>query len=100
MKKDAVRIDSLRALIKERKLDALIFFHPENILLSTGMLPGAAFAVCVLTKSGQVIVISPWWREAEYHSEEHSYMSHEHGLTQLQCRLALLVNYIHQREFA
>jgi Xaa-Pro aminopeptidase len=69
MNKDLVRINSLRTLIESKKLDALIFFHPENILLSTAMLPGAPFTISIITKTGNVIVVCPWWRKEEVASQ-------------------------------
>ena len=63
MKKDVVRINSIKTLIESKKLDALVFFHPENVLLSTAMLPGAPFTISIVTKTGNVIVICPWWRK-------------------------------------
>lgn len=59
------RVKTLKELLKSKKLDGLVFFHPENILLSSGMLPGAAFTICMFTRSGAITVISPWWREKE-----------------------------------
>jgi Xaa-Pro dipeptidase len=62
MDKDKQRINSLSNLLKIKRLDAVIFSHPENILLSTGMLPAAPFTISVITKYGRVLVICPWWR--------------------------------------
>jgi Xaa-Pro aminopeptidase len=65
MNKDIERIKTLKKLLKTKKLDGLVLFHPENILLSCGMLPGAAYTICLFTQSGVTTVISPWWREKE-----------------------------------
>lgn len=62
MIKDNDRIDSLRQVLKENFLEALILFHPENILLSTGILPWAPYTLSVVTKEN-IIIISPWWVE-------------------------------------
>ncbi len=63
MKKDETRLQTLRCLLKEKELGGLVLFHPENVLLGSGMPPAALFTVCMITQSGQVILISPWWRK-------------------------------------
>jgi len=63
MKRDEVRVETLVELLDRKKLDALLFIHPENVLLSSGMLPAASFTVCMITACGRVIVITPWWRK-------------------------------------
>jgi Xaa-Pro aminopeptidase len=62
MQKDKARIETLVAMAKRNKLDALVFVHPENVLLGAGLLASAQFTVCVITRAGRVIVITPWWR--------------------------------------
>ena len=61
MQKDIERLKTLKNLMIAKKLDGLVFFHPENILLATGMLPGAAFTVSLFT-ANKVVIITPWWR--------------------------------------
>ena len=61
MQKDKERLGTLENLMLTKKLDGLVFFHPENILLATGMMPAAAFTVSLLT-GNKVIMITPWWR--------------------------------------
>lgn len=69
MKKDQLRIQSLVQLLDRKHLDGLVFFHPENILLCSGMLPAAPYTVCLVTGSGQVTIISPWWRKEPVQSD-------------------------------
>ena len=70
MKKDTARINSLKELIKSKKLDALCFFHPEDVLMSAGMLPAAPFTVSIVNRGGRITVICPWWikEQVELHS--------------------------------
>lgn len=68
MKRDTARINSLTRMLHRNKLDALVCVHPENVLLAAGALPAAPFTVSVLTASGRVVVIAPWWRGAEVRS--------------------------------
>jgi len=63
MKKDELRIQSLVKLLNEKNLDGLVFFHPENVLLGSGMMSSAPYTVCLVTGSGWIIIISPWWRK-------------------------------------
>lgn len=69
MKKDEVRIQSLVNLLNRKNLDGMVFFYPENILLGSGMLPGAPYTVCFITASSRVIIISPWWRKESVQSD-------------------------------
>lgn len=61
--RDQDRIARIRTSLQGARLDALILFHPENILMATGMLPGSSHVVAIVTADEKVIVITPWWRE-------------------------------------
>ena len=61
MKKDTARINSLKELMQSKKLDALCFVHPEDVLISSGILPAAPFTVSLINKDGRISVICPWW---------------------------------------
>ena len=61
--KDRDRIARIRTSLRETQADALILFHPDNILMATGMFPGSSHVVAIVTEDGKVVVITPWWRE-------------------------------------
>ena len=63
MQKDTARIRSLVTMLQRKKLDVLACFHPENVLLASGMMPSAPFTACVATASGRVGLVTPWWSE-------------------------------------
>jgi Xaa-Pro aminopeptidase len=69
MIKDKERLKTLDTLMVNKKIDGLFFFYPENILLASGMLPAAPFTVCVVTNTGKVILLTPWWREKAVESQ-------------------------------
>src|SRR3990172_8172790 len=62
--KDLERITRIQASLGENQLDAYIFFHPDNILMATGMLPGSTHVVALVSADGKVVVVTPWWRES------------------------------------
>ena len=43
--RDQDRISRIRAFLRGAQLDALILFHPENILMATGMHPGSTHVI-------------------------------------------------------
>ncbi|MFN8008226.1 MAG: Xaa-Pro peptidase family protein [Terriglobia bacterium] len=67
--KDQERVSRIQASLKEAGLDAFILFHPDNILLATGMLPGCTHVIAIVTQEGKVLVVTPWWRESFVHQE-------------------------------
>lgn len=69
MKKDEIRIQTLVNLLNRKNLDGMVFFHPENILLGSGMLPGAPYTLCFITASSRIIIITPWWRKESVQSD-------------------------------
>ena len=67
--RDQDRVSRIRTSLLGAQLDALILFHPENILMATGMLPGSTHAIAIVTADEKVVVITPWWREAFVRTE-------------------------------
>jgi Xaa-Pro aminopeptidase len=61
--KDLVRLSRIKETLRQNQWDALILFHPDNIVMASGMLPGSTHAAAVVTADGQVLLITPWWRE-------------------------------------
>ncbi len=61
--RDQDRVSRIRTSLQRAQLDALILFHPENILMATGMLPGSTHVIAIVTADEKVVVITPWWRE-------------------------------------
>ncbi|MEW5979449.1 MAG: Xaa-Pro peptidase family protein [Acidobacteriota bacterium] len=67
--KDQERIDRIRRELRHHQLDGLLLLHPDNILMTTGMLPGSTHVAALVTTDAEVAVLSPWWRE-EFVSKE------------------------------
>jgi len=67
--KDLVRIARIQESLRRNRWDAFILFHPDNIVMASGMLPGSTHTAAVVTADGQVLVIAPWWR-AEFVQQE------------------------------
>jgi Xaa-Pro aminopeptidase len=61
--KDTERLKLIQKTLREKDWDALVLFHPDNIAMSTGMLPGSTHVLSIVTADGRVAVITPWWRE-------------------------------------
>jgi Xaa-Pro aminopeptidase len=61
--KDLERLARIRETLRENQWDALILFHPDNIVMASGMLPGSTHVAAVVTADGHVLLITPWWRE-------------------------------------
>ena len=47
--RDQDRVSRIRTSLQRAQLDALILFHPENILMATGMLPGSTHVIAIVT---------------------------------------------------
>jgi Xaa-Pro aminopeptidase len=62
--KDTERLDRIRRSLLEKKWDALILFHPDNLVMASGMLPGSTHVVAVVTADEHVAIVTPWWRES------------------------------------
>ncbi len=62
--KDGERLNHIRKALHENQLDALVLFHPDNIVMASGMLPGSTHVAVIVTADSQVVVITPWWRES------------------------------------
>lgn len=67
--KDLVRLTRIQQALRQNQWDALVLFHPDNIVLASGMLPGSTHVAAVVTADGQVLLITPWWR-AEFARQE------------------------------
>ena len=63
LRKDLERLARIRETLLSNQLDALVLFHPDNIVMASGMLPGSTHVAAVVTADGQVLLITPWWRE-------------------------------------
>ena len=61
---DTERLESIRRVLKREGWDALLVFHPDSILMATGMLPGSTHVAALVTADLSVVIISPWWRES------------------------------------
>jgi Xaa-Pro aminopeptidase len=64
MKADTERLGLIQSILLEKGWDALLAFHPDSILMTTGMFPGSTHVASVVTVDGQVVLITPWWRES------------------------------------
>lgn len=62
--KDPERISRIQRSLRQNHWDALVLFHPDNIVMVCGMLPGSTHVAAIVTADGQVALITPWWREA------------------------------------
>ena len=60
--KDLERLTRIQQVLRQNQWDALVLFHPDNIVLASGMLPGCTHVAAVVTADGQVLLITPWWR--------------------------------------
>ena len=67
--KDLERLTRIQQALRQSQWDALVLFHPDNIVMASGMLPGSTHVVAVVTADGQVLLITPWWR-AEFAWQE------------------------------
>lgn len=67
--KDLERLTRIQQALRQHQWDALVLFHPDNIVMATGMLPGSSHVVAVVTADGRVALITPWWR-AEFARQE------------------------------
>jgi hypothetical protein len=63
MRADQERLDRIQRALTAQSLDAFVFFHTDNILMGTGMLPGSTHVVAIVTADLNTVVITPWWRE-------------------------------------
>ena len=61
---DQERLSRIQRTLREENLDAFVLFHPEEILMATGMLPGSSHVVAIVDADGKVAVLTPWWRES------------------------------------
>ncbi len=61
--KDPERLDQIQQTLRQNRWDALVLFHPDNIVMACGMLPGSTHVAAIVTVDGRVAVITPWWRE-------------------------------------
>lgn len=61
--KDLERLERIQRALKENNWDALLLFHGEHIVMSTGMLPGSTHVASLVTADKKVVVMTPWWRE-------------------------------------
>ena len=62
--RDQERVKRIQQTLKKRDWDALVLFHPDNIVMATGMLPGSSHVTAIVTLDGHITVITPWWRES------------------------------------
>jgi Xaa-Pro aminopeptidase len=60
---DSERAAAIRDALTKAQYDGLVLFHPDNILMATGMLPGSTHVAVVVSADGRIVVITPWWRE-------------------------------------
>ena len=61
--KDLERLTRIQQALRQNQWDALVLFHPDNVVMASGMLPGSTHVAAVVTADGQVVLITPWWRE-------------------------------------
>jgi len=61
--KDQERLDQIQGRLKENDWDALLLFHTEHVLMTSGMFPGSTHVAALVTADKKVVVITPWWRE-------------------------------------
>jgi len=67
--KDLDRLARIQATLRQNQWDALVLFHPDNIVMASGMLPGSTHVIAVVTADRHVVLITPWWR-AEFARQE------------------------------
>jgi len=60
---DLERVAAIRDALTTAQYDGLVLFHPDNILMATGMLTGSTHVAVVVNADGRIVVITPWWRE-------------------------------------
>ena len=61
---DTERLELIESALRVKGWDALVTFHPDSILMTTGMFPGSTHVASVVTSDGKVVLITPWWRES------------------------------------
>ncbi len=61
---DEERRNRIRQSLADGKLDALLLLYPDDILMSTGMLPASTHVAVLVDRDGGVSLLTPWWREA------------------------------------
>jgi Xaa-Pro aminopeptidase len=64
IRKDAERLAQIQQTLQQNNWDGLVLFHPDNIVMASGMLPGSTHVAAIVTADGHVTIITPWWREA------------------------------------
>jgi Xaa-Pro aminopeptidase len=67
--KDLERLTRIQEALRQNHWDALVLFHPDNIVMASGMLAGCSHVAAVVTADGRVLLITPWWREEFAHQE-------------------------------
>ena len=65
--KDQERLTRIQESLRQNQWDALVLFHPDNIVMASGMLPGSSHVATVVSADGHVLLITPWWREEFAH---------------------------------
>ena len=53
--KDLDRLTRIQKALRQNQWDALVLFHPDNIVMASGMLPGSTHVAAVVTADGQVL---------------------------------------------
>jgi len=61
--KDDERLEQIQRRLRENHWDALLVFHNEHLLMTTGMFPGSTHVASIVTADQKVVVLTPWWRE-------------------------------------
>jgi Xaa-Pro aminopeptidase len=61
--KDHERLEQIQRRLRENHWDALLVFHNEHLLMTTGMFPGSTHVASIVTTDQRVVVLTPWWRE-------------------------------------
>ena len=61
--KDWERLEQIQRALRENNWDALLLFHSEHILMTTGMFPGSSHVASLVTADNKIVVMTPWWRE-------------------------------------
>ena len=47
--KDLERLTRIQESLRQNQWDALVLFHPDNIVMASGMLPGSTHVAAVVT---------------------------------------------------
>ena len=66
---DAERLEFIQRTLRQKGWDALVVFHPDSILMTSGLFPGSTHVVALVTADSKVVVITPWWRESSVREE-------------------------------